>query len=406
MTDKDKHGDIVTDCHLCGAPARAGTTCPYCGAVNLSPNPNAQGDQIMPSTGNGLHGEQVTCSWCYNPAPKGDWCPHCGTLNRPGSPQGSGPSPWSRYSLRGCIFETNKRPAPTLNTPKLRLPDRVDLRMNCPPVENQLRTNSCVANAVVGALEYHQKKAGLALTDLSRLFVYYNARSLSNSEAQDGGSYIHHGMAAVLAYGACEATVWPFEEGSVTARPSDNCYQNARQYDAVQYARTPRGESAMTALAQGLPIVFGIFVPGDYYDAAAQTGVMPRPDQVTPVQPPSGHAMLIVGYDTSDRTYLVRNSWSSQWADGGYCRIPFETMEAWSDPEDFWTIGAIEQASGFKLTGPSMVDAMKGLGVDTERLSIGGQSMGRLRSDLRSRLSSDLESAKRDFRDRLRDKKT
>ena len=311
---------------------------------------------------------------------------------------------WNNYSLNGCIFESKPSAAPVLAAPSINLPERVDLRMHCSPVENQTTTNSCVANAVVGALEYHQKKAGLPLTDLSRLFVYYNARSLSESEGQDNGSQIHHGMAAILAYGACEARVWPFQETMVTARPSESCYKNATQFEAVQYARTTRGVSAMTVLAQGLPVVFGIFAPGEYYDIAAQTGIMPRPDQVNPRQPPSGHAMLIVGYDLADKTYLVRNSWSAGWADQGYFRIPFETMDAWSREEDFWTIGAIEQAAGFKLTGPSMADAMQSVGIAADVLTVGGNNLDRLRSDLRSRLSSDLETAKRDFKSRLRDK--
>ena len=115
---------------------------------------------------------------------------------------------WNNYSLGGCLFEATPKPAPLLATPSVTLPERIDLRIHCPPVEDQLTTNSCVANAVIGALELHQKKAGLPLTDLSRLFVYYNARGLSGTEGQDTGSFIHHGMAAILAYGACEARLW------------------------------------------------------------------------------------------------------------------------------------------------------------------------------------------------------
>lgn len=311
---------------------------------------------------------------------------------------------WSEYSLKGCRFESRPSAAPTLTTPTLRLPDRVDLRVHCSPVENQLKTNSCVANAVIGALEFHHLKAGRALTDLSRLFVYYNARILSDSTQKDEGSFIHHGMASVLAYGACEDRVWPFIESMVTTKPDETCYTNAAAYEAVQYARTPRGTSALAAIAQGLPVVFGIFVPGEYYQIAAQTGRMPKPDQVVPQQPPAGHAMLIVGYDMTERAYLVRNSWSATWADHGYCWIPFETMDAWSREEDFWTIGAIEDAAGFKLAGPSLSDSMKGIGVTSDLLEARAARLESLRSGLRGKLSNDLETAKRDFRSRLRDK--
>lgn len=310
---------------------------------------------------------------------------------------------WNDFSLNGCLFEEAPKAAPMLTTPSMNLPERIDLRVHCPPVENQLKTNSCVANAVVGALEIHQKKAGLPLTDLSRLFVYFNARTLSGNAGRDCGTYIHHGMAALLAYGACEERLWPFQTAMVKAPPPVTCFRNASKYEAVQYARTPKGKPALTALAQGLPVVFAIVAPGEYYQIAAQTGCMPRPQDMPPQRKPdSGHAMVLVGYDMADETYLVRNSWGSGWADGGYCRIPFETMDFWAHADEFWTIGAIEQATDFKLTGPSMVDAMSGVGATPEATEIGGSGLDRLRGDLRSRLSSDLETAKRDFRSKLR----
>lgn len=355
------------------------------------------------------------CYNCKSPLPVFSYiCGICGANNTPvgadltpvdlsdGGPNMS--NNWSEYSLNGCLFEDAPKPSPMLGAPSADLPQRIDLRLHCPPVESQLTTNSCVANAVVGALEIHQKKAGLPLTDMSRLFVYYNARSLAGNQMRDVGSLIHHGMAAVLAYGACEERLWPFEPAMVMAQPPANCYENAMQYEAVQYARTPRGAPALAALAQGLPVVFGMSAPAIYYEAAAQTGAMPRPDQLPPqVQPPSGHAMIIVGYDLADKTYLVRNSWGPMWADRGYCRIPFETMDTWARAEEFWTIGAIEQAEGFALSGPNMIDAMKGVGVPQATLDTAASGLGRLKGDLRARLSSDLETAKRDFKKRLRD---
>lgn len=352
-------GYIVKNCHLCGGPASAGTVCDRCGAVNFSPNPNPEGGSSM--RGN-----------------------------------------WSGYSLTGCRFEEKPSAAPSLSVPDVRLPDRVDLRAKCSPVEDQKQTNSCVAQAVVGAMEFHQIRAGRALTNLSRLFVYYNARILSHSTEVDQGSFIHHGMASILGYGACEERIWPFQEAMVSTRPTEAAYQNGRDYEATQYARTPRGVPALVALAHGLPIVFGMYAPGEYYDAAHQTGRMPRPDQVVTQRPPSGHAMLIVGYDMPERCYLVRNSWGPGWAEGGYCWIPFETMDFWSVDTDFWAIGAIEEAAGFKLMGPSLTDAMKGVGVGADVLAARAHKLDELRAGLRQQLASNLEQAKRDFRDRLR----
>lgn len=309
---------------------------------------------------------------------------------------------WSDISLAGCLFEEQPVAGPSLKVPNLRLPDRVDLRAHCSPVEHQLKTNSCVANAVVGALEFHQRRASQPLTDLSRLFVYYNARALAGREAEDTGSFIHHGMAALLAHGACEERMWPFLEPMVKVRPTMGCYTNASYYEAIQYARTPLGVSAMTALSQGLPVVFGTYIPMDYYQIAAKTGVMPGAGKVVQTMPASGHAMLLVGYDMTEKTWLVRNSWGTGYADGGYLWIPFDTLEAWSAPSHFWTIGAIEQIDGFSLIGPKMDAAAIGGPLASGASAASG--LAQKRADLRSELSDRLIASQSNLKDRLRGK--
>jgi len=50
------------------------------------------------------------------------------------------------YTLDGLIFEETPAATPTLGVPELEnLPDRVDLRAFCSPVEHQLNTSSCPA---------------------------------------------------------------------------------------------------------------------------------------------------------------------------------------------------------------------------------------------------------------------
>jgi len=359
----DGYGDIVKNCHLCGGPARAGTTCPRCGAVNFAPNPNA-----------------------------------------PGAAGPQGGADWMSYRTDGCLFEDKPKPAPMLAAPQMTLPDRIDLRNLCSPIEDQRNTGSCVACSIVGALEFHQRKAGLPVTDLSRLFLYYNARALAGMEAQDSGSFIHHGMAALMAHGICEERMWPYQEAMFATRPTQACYQNATHYEAVQFARTPKGTPALTALAQGLPVVFGMSVPLNCFQVAGQTGVMPMPEELSDPGQMAGHAMTIVGYDIPERSYLIRNSWGESYGVGGYFKIPFDVMERFAPAEQFWTIGAIEQTEGFALTGPTMAEAAQSLGVTPQTQSQATAQREQLRGDIRSRLQSDLDAAKKDFRSRLRDK--
>ncbi|CAF5179097.1 unnamed protein product, partial [Rotaria magnacalcarata] len=56
------------------------------------------------------------------------------------------------------------------------LPPKVDLREEMTPVEDQSTIGSCVANSLAGTYEYLIKKATGEHIDVSRLFIYYNAR--------------------------------------------------------------------------------------------------------------------------------------------------------------------------------------------------------------------------------------
>ncbi len=59
-------------------------------------------------------------------------------------------------------------------TPQV-LPPKVDLREHLTDVEEQVGS-SCVANAFAGAYEYLAKRSLGEAGDVSRLFIYYNAR--------------------------------------------------------------------------------------------------------------------------------------------------------------------------------------------------------------------------------------
>ncbi|MXO91965.1 C1 family peptidase [Pontixanthobacter aquaemixtae] len=311
-------------------------------------------------------------------------------------------STYEGHPLNGCLFEDSPAPSPTLDAPGgsasgAGIPKMIDLRPYCTAVENQQKTNSCVANAIVGAVELLQKKAGQNDQDLSRLFLYYNARKVGDRETKDEGTYIHHGMAALMAHGVCEERMWPFQQVAVNQVPTQACYQNATHYEAIQFARTPGG-SAIAALAQELPVAFGIVLPGECYAVAAQTGIIPPPEVLPVTSPPSGHAMLIVGYDLEEKYFIVRNSWGPGYGKDGYILIPFDVMFKYAHPDQFWTIGAIERAPGLRLMGMGVEEAAASYGAPVQRSGALDGLSGQLRGELEGR----LDKAKSDFASRLK----
>ncbi|GAB4399724.1 MAG: hypothetical protein OHK0053_20360 [Microscillaceae bacterium] len=80
------------------------------------------------------------------------------------------------------------------------LPPVVDLRKYLSSIEFQVG-NSCVANAFAGAYEYLAKRHLGEAADVSRLFIYYNARAEMGEKDQDEGSLMSAAIEVLKKYG-------------------------------------------------------------------------------------------------------------------------------------------------------------------------------------------------------------
>jgi hypothetical protein len=205
------------------------------------------------------------------------------------------------------------------------LPNKVDLRPLMTPIEDQGETSSCVAHAVAGAYQYWIKKASHQEKDVSRLFIYYNARWRDGSQGEDGGSVIQLAMEGLSTFGACDETMWPFDPQFLLERPDDDCYKDAATYRVHDMAQVPTDLQAWKqALAEGKPIVFGCELFDSFDNCTDNGGVvtMPDPNEIARAKH-SGHSMCAVGYSDSENVFIVRNSWGTDWGDKGYCYIPY-----------------------------------------------------------------------------------
>ncbi|MEN7535689.1 C1 family peptidase [Aurantiacibacter flavus] len=324
-------------------------------------------------------------------------------------------SNYSGYSLSGCLIDETWQ-GPRLEStggsdPLSRsgmseeagtLPPLVDLRRWCSPVEDQRGTQSCVANAVVGALELLQRKEGHSDQDLSRLFVYFNSRKLHDLEELDAGTYVHTAMAAILAHGICEERMWPFSELTVNEAPTQACYDNAQNYRAVQFAEVPQGTPLTHVLASGIPAVMAVQLPREAYDIAHQTGTMDLPPGGGSPHTHGNHSMLVVGYDLDQKAYIVRNSWGERWARGGYCLMPMALFHQRSFARQTWAIGSLGAAPGLRLLGVSVAEAMGGMSQAAQKAT------APLTSDpgaaLRDEFQGNVDRARSTFANRLRDR--
>jgi C1A family cysteine protease len=235
------------------------------------------------------------------------------------------------------------------------LPAKVDLRKQCPPVYNQGQIGSCTANAIAGAFEFDLLKQKLKDFIPSRLFIYYNERSMERTTGTDSGAQIRDGVKSVNKLGVCPETEWPYDDtpadpntgiwppGAKPAqKPTPACYKDALDNQVLNYQRVNRDLAQMKGcLAAGYPFVFGFTV----YDAfessqVAKTGVLNLP--ASSEQVVGGHAVLAVGYDDAAQRFIVRNSWGAKWGQKGYFTMPYAYLLSAQLASDFWTIRVVE----------------------------------------------------------------
>ncbi len=226
--------------------------------------------------------------------------------------------------------------------PPVRLPASVDLRAGCSPVEDQGALGSCTANALVGNLEFLEKKARKPVTDLSRLFIYYNERVIEGTVSEDAGAMIRDGVKTLVKRGVCAERRWPYTISKFAVKPPAACYQEALKHQVLSYHRVVGLQQMRQCLAEGYPFVFGFSVYEAFESkAVARTGKLnlPKPSEKLL----GGHAVMAVGYDDATKRLLVRNSWGADWGMHGYFTMPYDYAANNNLADDFWTLRTMEQ---------------------------------------------------------------
>lgn len=219
-------------------------------------------------------------------------------------------------------------------------PNIVDLRPYCSPIEDQGNLGSCTGNAIAGAIELLDKRAGRTL-DVSRLYIYYYERLLEGTVNYDSGAYIRDGMRAVYNYGAPLESLWPYNISRFRSAPSVQAKADGAKRKVTLYQAVADHQGCLDSLAAGFPVVIGFSVYSSFESATvSRTGVMPYPN-TSRERLLGGHAVLLVGYDKTRQVYIARNSWGSNWGDRGYFYMPFQVIQNRSMSSDFWTIRSV-----------------------------------------------------------------
>lgn len=214
------------------------------------------------------------------------------------------------------------------------LKERVDLRPWCSRVEDQGHLGSCTGQSVAGAYELLlNKEQPEKFVDLSRLYVYYNARLIEGDTSEDEGAYLRDAVKAVHQYGVCSESIWPYNINHFAMRPTVESYEDGKNRNIRNYYRLLNVNDTVDALTNDLPVMFSFRVYSAFDNLEfTKNYILDMPGKTE--QPIGGHAMVFVGYDLEKRLFLARNSFGADWCMRGYCWIPFqyvtdEVMDSW-----------------------------------------------------------------------------
>lgn len=233
----------------------------------------------------------------------------------------------------------------------------VDLRTLFPPVYNQGKMGSCVANAIAGMVDFLRRKDGESpLWTPSRLYLYYWGRYLENTIGNDSGLYNRDGMKALDRWGICSEDEWPYIDVPTDSSgnfPADSLPvtkplgkygalgAEAAKWRIVNYEKivdlASYDNDAINkmkgCLIEGYPFIFGIWVFSTWFDSNGKP--------VTIIKFPTfsdtclgGHCMVGVGFDDTNQWFIARNSWGNQYGDNGYFYLPYQYMQVYSS--DVW----------------------------------------------------------------------
>ncbi len=229
------------------------------------------------------------------------------------------------------------------------LPSVIDLRSKCPIVFDQGQLGSCTANAICSAFQVQDTADDGIDFVPSRLFVYYNERSMEKTVSEDSGALISDGIKSLKKYGVCPESSWSYDITKFTVKPPQSCYTSALTHKAISVSNIRQDMISMKAsLFSGYPFVVGISVYSSFEsDDVAKTGIVPMPD-ITKEQLLGGHAILCVGYDDTKNVWIMRNSWGTGWGMSGYFTLPYDYLLSSQLSSDLWNITKVSPSSGKK----------------------------------------------------------
>ncbi len=203
--------------------------------------------------------------------------------------------------------------------PGTQAPDSFSLRYKMTDIKDQGQCGTCTTFAAVGVLEGIYKNQTGKNIDLSEQEV----ASCSNIYSVcTRGAYLDDVAGWIKNNGLITEEVFPYTSGTTGLIPACASLSGANIQPSQLSAYRVSNASDLKQLLWELkrPLLTAFYVPNDFF--YYQSGVYKHVSGGIV----GGHAVVVVGYDDVDQSFLIRNSWSSDWGENGYFRISYDEV--------------------------------------------------------------------------------
>ena len=237
--------------------------------------------------------------------------------------------------------------------------DLYDLTTNkqFPSIYDQGELGSCTANALSCAVSFDYLNNFVKLSQSSsssssssssvtfnpsRLYLYYKERERENDIPNDNGAILADGVNVLLSKGVCSEEQWPYIINKFSTKPPVECDTDALQHKLVTCKLVNQTQHDLeSCISSGFPVVFGFVVYNDIRNISASNNfILPMPKFGEPSI--GGHAVIIVGYDSTKKLFKIRNSWGEKWGDKGHFYMHYDYVLNFNLASDFWILTSMQ----------------------------------------------------------------
>lgn len=217
------------------------------------------------------------------------------------------------------------------------VPSAYSLKKFAPRVESQGGQGSCVgwatsyaARSILNSKRSFETTQSLPDQDgFSPSFVY---NQIQRHGCDPGGSRISDALQLMKVQGVVSINDFPYDDRYCSDQPGDRLRSLAFGNRITEYQRLFSSQTrnkhvpVRLALAQGRPVVIGMWVADGFHDVDGVYRLTPDEKYLIESGQAGGHAMAVVGYDDGvlGGAFQIMNSWGTEWGDEGFFWVTYE----------------------------------------------------------------------------------